>query len=70
MLITLQLVATDGRLCVEEEEVHPESDHTSRSVDRNQVPTYKSDFKFEWLVGNTDLKPLNNNLHRVKHQLC
>ena len=27
-----------------DEEVHPGNDHTSRSVARNQVPRYKSDF--------------------------
>ena len=38
-------VKVEGELfCVEELEVHPGSDHTDRSVARNQVPRHKPDF--------------------------
>ena len=60
-------------LCVDELEVHPGSDRTSRSVGRNQVPRQKPDFSLgnlSVIFTKTDLKPLNNNPQRIKCQFC
>ena len=69
---TLLVYVQVDRVPSRDEEVHPGSDRISRSVGQNQVPRANQivslrRFKMSVAFPKTDLKPLNNNLQRIKH---